>query len=96
MGYFFLLQNFKLFLRAKTEFDKGKKEPSPIETAPPQIKTHYNRIVEQLNGIDQVGKRIYSEKQFLKNEQAISSFLTSCMNLELIDENGIQLWWILV
>ncbi|PAV56165.1 hypothetical protein WR25_13391 isoform D [Diploscapter pachys] len=86
-----LYRNFKLFLRAKTEFDKGKKEPSPIEATPPQIKTHCNRIVEQLNGIDQVGKRVYSEKKFLKNEQTITSFLMSCMNLELVDENGVRL-----
>ncbi|CAJ0585220.1 unnamed protein product, partial [Mesorhabditis spiculigera] len=47
-------RNFKLFLRAKTEHDKGKREPSPIESIPPQIKTHYNRVVEQLAGIDEL------------------------------------------
>lgn len=47
-------QNFKLFLRAKTDLDKGKKEPSPIETMSAQIKTHYNRVVEQLASIDEV------------------------------------------
>ncbi|CAI4221454.1 unnamed protein product [Auanema sp. JU1783] len=49
-----LYRNFKLFLRAKTDFDKGKKEPSSVESLPPNIKSHYNRIVEQLTGIDQL------------------------------------------
>ena len=52
----FSLQNFKLFLRAKAEFDKGKKDPSPLEAMPAPIKTHYNRVVEQLNGIDEVSR----------------------------------------
>lgn len=49
-----LYRNFKLYLRAKTEFDKGKKEVSPVNDLPPQIRTHHNRIVEQLTGIDQL------------------------------------------
>lgn len=49
-----LYRNFKLFLRAKTELDKGKREPTPIEAMPAQIKTHYNRVVEQLAGIDEL------------------------------------------
>ncbi|KAK6726317.1 hypothetical protein RB195_004562 [Necator americanus] len=49
-----LYRNFKLFLRAKTEYDKDRREISSIETLPPQIKTHCTRVVEQLAGIDQL------------------------------------------
>ncbi|KAF8365548.1 exc-4 [Pristionchus pacificus] len=52
-----LYRNFKLFVRAKTDFDKGKKDlqvPSDIESLPAAIKIHYNRIVEQLASIDQL------------------------------------------
>ncbi|GMT30374.1 hypothetical protein PFISCL1PPCAC_21671 [Pristionchus fissidentatus] len=52
-----LYRNFKLFVRAKTDFDKGKKTfkvPVDIDALPPAIKIHYNRIVEQLAGIDQL------------------------------------------
>ncbi|KAF1769686.1 hypothetical protein GCK72_001503 [Caenorhabditis remanei] len=49
-----LYRNFKLFLRAKVEFDKGKKEPSRVEDLPAQIKVHYNRVCEQLSNIDQL------------------------------------------
>lgn len=53
-----VLQNFKLFLRAKTDYDKDRREVSSIESLPPQIKTHCTRVVEQLAGIDQVDQRI--------------------------------------
>ncbi|KAK6033840.1 hypothetical protein COOONC_28655 [Cooperia oncophora] len=49
-----LYRNFKLFLRAKTEYDKERRDISSVESLPPQIKTHYNRVVEQLAGIDQL------------------------------------------
>uniref|UniRef100_A0A1I7X1I7 C2H2-type domain-containing protein n=1 Tax=Heterorhabditis bacteriophora TaxID=37862 RepID=A0A1I7X1I7_HETBA len=52
--YNFSFQNFKLFLRSKSELDKGRKEVSTIDSLPPQIRTHYNRVVEQLAGIDQL------------------------------------------
>ncbi|KHJ80102.1 chloride intracellular channel exc-4 family protein [Oesophagostomum dentatum] len=49
-----LYRNFKLFLRAKTDYDKEKREISSVEALPPQIKTHCNRVVEQLAGIDEL------------------------------------------
>ena len=47
-----LYRNFKLFVRAKADYDKGKRTLTPIETLPPMIAQHYTRIVEQLASID--------------------------------------------
>lgn len=49
-----LYRNFKLFLRAKTDFDHGKKVPSPVESLPPQQAASYNKLVEQLANIDEL------------------------------------------
>ncbi|KAE9420716.1 hypothetical protein Angca_008038 [Angiostrongylus cantonensis] len=47
-----LYRNFKLFLRSKTEYDKEIRDISSVESLPPQIKTHYNRVVEQLSVLE--------------------------------------------
>uniref|UniRef100_A0A914EDG6 Chloride intracellular channel n=1 Tax=Acrobeloides nanus TaxID=290746 RepID=A0A914EDG6_9BILA len=49
-----LYRNFKVFLRAKADYDKGKKQPSPVEGLPPQISSSHNKLVEQLASIDQL------------------------------------------
>ncbi|CAD6184512.1 unnamed protein product [Caenorhabditis auriculariae] len=46
-----LYRNFKLFLRSKTE---NQKVPTPLEDMSAQTRVHYNRVVEQLTGIDQL------------------------------------------
>jgi chloride intracellular channel protein 2 len=48
-----LYRNFKLFLRSKTDHDKGGK-PSPIDKLPAAIGSTYNKLVEQLANIDQL------------------------------------------
>lgn len=51
-----ILQNFKIFLRSKSEHDREQKgsSPTPVESLPPQQKASYNKLVEQLANIDQV------------------------------------------
>ncbi|KAH7723655.1 EXC-4 protein [Aphelenchoides avenae] len=49
-----LYRNFKVFLRAKTDHDKGKQQPSAIEGLPTQIAAAHNKLVEQLANIDQL------------------------------------------
>ncbi|VDD95490.1 unnamed protein product [Enterobius vermicularis] len=49
-----LYRNFKLFLRAKTDFDQGKKSPSTVTSLPPQQAASYNKLVEQLANIDEL------------------------------------------
>jgi chloride intracellular channel protein 2 len=49
-----LYRNFKVFLRAKVDHDKIKRQPSTIEGLPPQIQASHNKIVEQLSSIDQI------------------------------------------
>ncbi len=52
----FILQNFKIFLRSKSEHDREQKasSPTPVDSLPPQQKASYNKLVEQLANIDQV------------------------------------------
>jgi chloride intracellular channel protein 2 len=49
-----LYRNFKVFLQAKTNHDKGKQQPSTIEGLPTQIAAAHNKLVEQLANIDQL------------------------------------------
>ncbi|KAI1731561.1 chloride intracellular channel exc-4 [Ditylenchus destructor] len=49
-----LYRNFKIFLRAKVDHDKGKRQPSDIEGLPTQIAAAHNKLVEQLANIDQL------------------------------------------
>ncbi len=49
-----MLQNFKLFVRAKADHDKDKKISTSMDDLPAPIKSTYNKIVEQLATIDQV------------------------------------------
>ncbi|MFH4978207.1 hypothetical protein AB6A40_004916 [Gnathostoma spinigerum] len=51
-----IYRNFKLFLRAKTEFDREKREPSRVESLPPAAYTTYTKLIEQLASIDQLLK----------------------------------------
>lgn len=48
------MQNFKLFVRAKADHDKEKGKATSMDDLPAQIKSTYNKIVEQLATIDQV------------------------------------------
>ncbi|VDN88023.1 unnamed protein product [Brugia pahangi] len=52
----FILQNFKIFLRSKSEHDREQKasSPTPVDSLPPQQKASYNKLVEQLANIDQL------------------------------------------
>lgn len=54
----YYLQNFKIFLRSKSEHDREQKgsSPTPVDSLPPQQKASYNKLVEQLANIDQVKK----------------------------------------
>jgi len=47
-----LFRNFKLFLRAKIEFDKGKKQPTSVEGLPEHVSSTHKKLVEQLARID--------------------------------------------
>ncbi|KAI6228991.1 hypothetical protein M3Y99_01157600 [Aphelenchoides fujianensis] len=49
-----LYRNFKIFLQAKADFDKQQRKVTPIEQTPPQVVATYNRVVEQLAGIDEM------------------------------------------
>uniref|UniRef100_A0A914V0B3 Chloride intracellular channel n=1 Tax=Plectus sambesii TaxID=2011161 RepID=A0A914V0B3_9BILA len=46
--------NFKLFVRAKAEYDKEKAQSTSMDDLPAQIKSTYNKVVEQLATIDQL------------------------------------------
>uniref|UniRef100_A0A914XJ20 CLIC N-terminal domain-containing protein n=1 Tax=Plectus sambesii TaxID=2011161 RepID=A0A914XJ20_9BILA len=48
-----LYRNFKLFVRAKAEYDKEKAQSTSMDDLPAQIKSTYNKVVEQLATIDQ-------------------------------------------
>lgn len=56
VAYKIILQNFKIFLRSKSDHDREQKgsSPTPVESLPPQQKASYNKLVEQLANIDQV------------------------------------------
>uniref|UniRef100_A0A914KZE5 Chloride intracellular channel exc-4 n=1 Tax=Meloidogyne incognita TaxID=6306 RepID=A0A914KZE5_MELIC len=50
-----LYRNFKIFLQAKANHDKGKRHPSAIEEGlPPQVTSSHNKLLEQLANIDQL------------------------------------------
>lgn len=49
-----LYRNFKLFLRAKTDYDQGQKTPSSVTSLPPQQAASYNKLVEQLANISEL------------------------------------------
>uniref|UniRef100_A0A1I7ZGG7 Chloride intracellular channel n=1 Tax=Steinernema glaseri TaxID=37863 RepID=A0A1I7ZGG7_9BILA len=49
-----IYRNFKVFLRAKIDHDKGKKELTPLNELPPQIAATHHKLVEQLANIDQL------------------------------------------
>ncbi|TKR59799.1 hypothetical protein L596_029417 [Steinernema carpocapsae] len=49
-----IYRNFKVFLRAKVDHDKGKKEISALNELPPQIAATHHKLVEQLANIDQL------------------------------------------
>ncbi|KAL3068049.1 hypothetical protein niasHT_038039 [Heterodera trifolii] len=49
-----LYRNFKIFLQAKTNLDKGKQQPSSIEGLPPQVASSHSKLVEQLANINQL------------------------------------------
>lgn len=51
-----LYGKFKLFLRAKVDYDRDKREVTRIENLPQQQKASYTRLVEQLGSIDKLLK----------------------------------------
>ncbi|VDK59472.1 unnamed protein product [Anisakis simplex] len=51
-----LYRNFKVFLRAKVDFDKDHKKSTTMNQLPPQQLATYNKLIEQLSTIDQLLK----------------------------------------